>query len=228
MTVLKLSSAVHLVLEFLLGFGGAVLVLEQSHQRLAIRNDALAADNARFRDQAERDALTSVYNRHAFFQMLDVFRVAEFPVRGCVAMVDIDGLKQLNDTFGHALGDSALIRVAQAVRQLMAEDDRLFRWGGDEFLLVAFRQNAATVVSRLDQLNVVLATPDAVTVQVSFGVVEFGAVGELSDAVRRADLLMYARRRERSAPQSMIHSERVDTGDGPTLAPPGGVPAAQR
>ena len=74
-TLLKLSSASHLVLEFLLGFGGAVLVLEQSHQWLMVRNDTLSADNARFRNQAERDALTNTFNRHAFFQMLDALTV---------------------------------------------------------------------------------------------------------------------------------------------------------
>src|SRR5580658_7212028 len=113
MTLLKLSSVTHLVFEFLLGFGGAVLVLEQSHQGLAVRNDTLTADNVRFRDQAERDALTNVYNRHAFRQMLDALRDAGRPVRGCVAMIDVDGLKQLNDSLGHVLGDAALIRVAK-------------------------------------------------------------------------------------------------------------------
>ena len=57
MTLLKLSSATHLVLEFLLGFGGAVLALEQSHHGLAVRNDMLTADNAKFRVQAGKGRL---------------------------------------------------------------------------------------------------------------------------------------------------------------------------
>jgi diguanylate cyclase (GGDEF)-like protein len=211
MTLLKLSSAMHLVFEFVLGFGGAVLVLEQSHQGLAVRNDTLTADNARFRGQAERDALTNAYNRHAFFQMLDALRVGETPVRGCAAMIDVDGMKQLNDGFGHVLGDAALLRVASAIQQLVRDDDRLFRWGGDEFLLIALDQEAAAVCAQLDRLNPALAAPGSVSVQVSYGAVEFGAIGELSDAVRRADLLMYARKRERSALVRRAQSERAGT-----------------
>jgi diguanylate cyclase (GGDEF)-like protein len=211
MILLKLSSATHLVFEFVLGFGGAVLVLEQSHQGLAMRNDTLTADNARFRGQAERDALTNTHNRHAFFQMLDAFKAGDSRIRGCAAMIDVDGLKQLNDGFGHVMGDAALIRVASAIKQLIRDDDRLFRWGGDEFLLIALDQDAASVCTQLEQLNPALAAPGTVSVQVSYGAVEFAAIGELSDAVRRADLSMYARRRERSALARRGQSQRVET-----------------
>ena len=197
-TLLKLSSATHLVLEFLLGFGGAVLVLEQSHQRLMVRNDTLSADNARFRSQAERDALTGTFNRHAFFQLLDALTAGGMQARGCAAMIDVDGLKKLNDSFGHEFGDSALVRVAAAIQQLVSEDDRLFRWGGDEFLLVALNRTTGVVAAQLERINPSLATSGEVAVQVSYGAVEFGAVGELPDAVRQADAVMYARRRERA------------------------------
>jgi diguanylate cyclase (GGDEF)-like protein len=170
-TLLKLSSAIHLVLEFLLGFGGAVLVLEQSHQRLMVRNDTLSADNARFRSQAERDALTGSFNRHAFFQLLDALTEGAAPVRGCAAMIDVDGLKRLNDSFGHEFGDSALVGVAAAIQQLACEDDRLFRWGGDEFLLVALNQTTASVAARLERINPLLATSREVALQVSYAAV---------------------------------------------------------
>jgi diguanylate cyclase (GGDEF)-like protein len=159
--------------------------------------------------------------------MLDALKVAETPVWGCAAMIDVDGLKQLNDGFGHVLGDAALIRVASAIQQLVRADDRLFRWGGDEFLLVALNQDAAAVGSRLDQLNPVLAMPGTVMVQVSHGVVEFGAVGELSDAVKRADVFMYTRKRERSALLRRVQLERVDTMELSMLAQPGSETAGQ-
>jgi diguanylate cyclase (GGDEF)-like protein len=197
LTLLKLTSAAHLVLEFLLGFGGTVLVLEQSHHSIAVRNDSLTADNAKFRVEAERDALTNAYNRHAFFHMLDRLSHAKVPAQGCAAMIDVDGLKQLNDSHGHMVGDAALVRVAHAIQRVVRHDDRLFRWGGDEFLLVMLDLRATEVIARLDALNPALMIPGAVSVQVSYGVVEFAKVGELLDAMNLADVDMYARRRER-------------------------------
>ena len=137
MTLLKLSSATHLVFEFVLGFGGAVLVLEQSHQGLAVRNDMLTADNARFRGQAERDALTNTHNRHAFFQMLDAFTAGDSRIRGCAAMIDVDGLKQLNDGFGHAVGDDVLREFSRRVRKTVRGIDLACRMGGEAAMLTA-------------------------------------------------------------------------------------------
>jgi len=199
MTLLKLSSATHLVCEFMLGFGGAVLVLEQSHRGLAARYEDLAANNAKHRAAAERDSLTGASNRHAFFQMLDAFRGADASMHGCVAMIDGDGLKQLNDTHGHAVGDAALVRVAASLHRHVRRDDRLFRWGGDEFLLIAPGLRATDLLALLAAVNPDLAAPDLVAVQVSYGVVEFESVNTLLDSVRQADADMYARKRERAA-----------------------------
>jgi len=199
LTLLRVSSAVHLLCEFLLGFGGAVLVLEESHHGLAVRYDDLTISSAKYRDAAERDALTGASNRHAFFNMLNELSDAESAVRGCAAMIDVDELKQLNDRHGHSTGDTALMRVAKAVAQRANREDRLFRWGGDEFLLVALDANPAQLIERLDLVNHELAAPDPVSVQVSYGAVGFGNVGELLEAVKRADADMYARKRERAA-----------------------------
>jgi diguanylate cyclase (GGDEF)-like protein len=210
MTLLKLSSAVHLVCEFLLGFGGAVLVLEQSHRGLTARYQDLAANSAKYRIAAERDALTGVYNRHAFFQMLDTLSASDSPVHGCAAMIDVDGLKQLNDSHGHAAGDAALVRVAAAIQRRVRRDDRLFRWGGDEFLLIAPGLRASDLLAHLEAVNPDLAAPDAIAVQVSYGAVEFNHVGELLDAVRHADADMYGRKRERAVQKRRLGFEVVE------------------
>jgi len=114
-------------------------------------------------------------------------------------MIDVDELKQLNDRHGHSAGDAALTRVVKAVAQRANREDHLFRWGGDEFLLVAPDAHAAELIERLDLVNQDLAVPDPVSVQVSYGAVGFGNAGELLEAVRRADADMYARKRERAA-----------------------------
>jgi diguanylate cyclase (GGDEF)-like protein len=105
----------------------------------------------------------------------------------------------VNDRHGHIAGDAALVRVATVVAQLMRCDDRLFRWGGDEFLLVAIGLPASEVATQLNLLNPELAEPGDVSVAVSYGVAEFAETSELLDAVARADLDMYARKREHVA-----------------------------
>jgi diguanylate cyclase (GGDEF)-like protein len=140
-------------------------------------------------------------------------------------MIDVDGLKQLNDNFGHVLGDVALLRVAKAIQQLAGSEDRLFRWGGDEFLLLTLDQTTATVVARLERLNATLAVPDVVAVQVSHGAVDFDSLGELPDAVKRADIEMYARKRERRGLARHARVEPLDAAGSPPLAEPGSEPA---
>jgi diguanylate cyclase len=187
-----------------------VLVLEQSHRGLTARYQDLAANSAKYRIAAERDALTGVYNRHAFFQMLDTLSASDSPVHGCAAMIDVDGLKQLNDSHGHAAGDAALVRVAAAIQRRVRRDDRLFRWGGDEFLLIAPGLRASDLLAHLEAVNPDLAAPDAIAVQVSYGAVEFNHVGELLDAVRHADADMYGRKRERAVQKRRLGFEVVE------------------
>ncbi|HEY2395763.1 MAG TPA: GGDEF domain-containing protein [Rudaea sp.] len=196
---LKLSSAAHLMCEFLLGFGGVVLVLEQSREKLAALYDDLAESHANYRKAAERDALTMAYNRHAFFQLLNFMTDADEPVSGAIAMIDADDLKLLNDRHGHVEGDVALVRIVEAVQQKVRPEDHLFRWGGDEFVLVAPGLSAAALTERLDLVNASLALTGTVEVQVSHGVVEFRNATDLLDAVERADACMFEQKRERAA-----------------------------
>ena len=199
MLALKLSSAAHLVCEFLLGFGGVVLVLEQSREKLAALYDDLAESHANYRKAAERDALTMAYNRHAFFQLLNFMTDLDEPASGALAMIDADDLKLLNDRHGHVEGDVALVRIVETVQQKVRPEDHLFRWGGDEFVLVAPGLTAAALAARLDLVNASLALTGTVEVQVSFGVVEFRNATDLLDAVERADACMFAQKRERAA-----------------------------
>lgn len=193
MTLLKLSSAAHLVFEFVLGFGGAVLILEHSHRRVLAQNQRLRRDNLRFRVEAEQDALTGAYNRRAFFRLLDTLR-RHGASAGCVAVLDMDDMKRLNDNHGHAMGDAALVQLAQAARQLVRGEDFLFRWGGDEFLLLTLGLGVDEFSARLATLNPHLLV-GSLPVRVSYGVAEFSEANDILAAVQRADAAMYANKR---------------------------------
>ena len=93
-------------------------------------------------------------NRHAFYSLMGAARdEKKRPLGGTVAIIDIDNLKPLNDTFGHAAGDVAIRAVAKAVRSIIRAEDLLFRWGGDEFLVILPHVDYAEATERLEKLD---------------------------------------------------------------------------
>ena len=127
---------------------------------------------------------------------------------GCVAVADLDSLKAINDSFGHAAGDAAIRAVARAIRQVVRADDLVFRWGGDEFLVVLFGVSEEEAAQRLDAVDVMLAavpvpgSPQPLSVTVSRGVAAFESLAGLERAIEVADDRMYRRKdaRHQSAP----------------------------
>jgi diguanylate cyclase (GGDEF)-like protein len=88
-------------------------------------------------EQAYRDPLTGLYNRRYSTRFLQALRdegEAHAPL--CVAIADVDDYKQVNDLYGHEAGDYVLIEVARLMRSTLRKADVVFRWGGDEFVLV--------------------------------------------------------------------------------------------
>lgn len=193
---LLITSIAIVLFEFLLGFGSCMVVLERLNEALAQRNRDLAAASEQFRELAERDPLTGVLNRRAFETLRP-----HLGGSGCVAMLDVDRMKQINDNHGHEAGDVALCTVAHRLRTLVRAHDRVFRWGGDELLLLMPNMPQALLHQRLDQLNHELRQlpfPDGSAtdaLSVSFGIAEYNENGtDLLLAVRLADEAMYAQR----------------------------------
>jgi diguanylate cyclase (GGDEF)-like protein len=122
-----------------------------------------------------------------------------------VAVVDLDALKLVNDTYGHPAGDAAIRAVARAIRQVVRADDLVFRWGGDEFLVVLFGVSEDETRRRLEGLEAMLdvvpvpGAPEPLAVTVSLGVASFAAVDGLERAVATADERMYRRKLTRRA-----------------------------
>jgi diguanylate cyclase (GGDEF)-like protein len=154
---------------------------------------------------ARMDPLTEALNRHAFHSLLSHDGgSSESATDGCVAVIDIDNLKPINDTLGHSVGDKAIRAVARAVRSLIRADDMLFRWGGDEFLVLMFKLREEEASRRMQSLNEILErngeqwSGAPVTIRVSFGVCGFLSMNDLGRAIEDADRLMYdSRNRDR-------------------------------
>ncbi len=126
----------------------------------------------------------------------------ELMTSGSVAVIDIDNLKPINDTWGHSTGDKAIRVVARSMRSLIRADDMLFRWGGDEFLMLMFNLSEEETSRRMTKLNAILEEncrkwPEMpVTVTVSHGVAGFDSLTQLAHAIELADKAMYAARNE--------------------------------
>ena len=155
---------------------------------------------SRFRELewlANTDSLTGLYNvrylRQHIRHLLRVHKRYGHPF--AVLLLDIDGLKRINDAFGHAAGDRVLIGVGKALRETIRSADTPIRMGGDEFCVLAAHQTAALgeiAANRLADAIAEVHTPDGAAVSVSVGVVSCPQHGSESDSLLElADSAMY-------------------------------------
>jgi len=206
---LQYTSIIDLVLEILLGFGTIIVLLEGVRREVEAVNKQLTTARDKLELMASMDPLTEALNRHAFHSLLSRNESgSESEVDGCVAVIDIDNLKPINDQFGHGAGDKTIRAVARAARSLIRADDMLFRWGGDEFLVLMFKLHEEEAARRMLSLNEILEekgeqwTSSTVKISVSSGVSGFHSLTDLGEAIERADQAMYEGRRTRSTAKS--------------------------
>jgi diguanylate cyclase (GGDEF)-like protein len=149
------------------------------------------------RRQAERDSLTGLYNRRYVVETLqDELQAARQTNRPLtLALLDVDGMKRLNDSQGHAAGDALLQRVAAALTATFRVSDTIARYGGDEFLVLMPDTTLIAAVDRSTQLLAAIAAQEP-SAGASIGIATFpadgGVAGDLLDA---ADTAMYAAKR---------------------------------
>ncbi len=200
---LKYTSIFDLILEIMLGFATVMVLMETVRRELVAANDELMKAHEKLELMAQMDPLTEALNRHAFHSLLNRTESGrEANTSGCVAVIDIDNLKPINDSMGHNAGDRAIRAVARGMRTLIRSDDMLFRWGGDEFLVIMFNLPEEEAGRRMLTLNDVLQqncrqwTSMPISVTVSYGLASFSSMSELGHAIEQADRAMYARRQE--------------------------------
>jgi diguanylate cyclase (GGDEF)-like protein len=199
MSFLSWSSMADLLSALLLGFGMVLVTSEEAHRELNDTVVALQQVQDELQAKLKIDPLTDALNRHAFHSILHSDSGEEEVASGTVIMIDIDHLKKINDEEGHTAGDAAIRATANAVREKIRADDLLFRWGGDEFLLVLPMMTMELVMKRLEPLSQGIRLPEktfvrAGMVQLSWGGAEFGRERSLEHAIAMADAEMYQRR----------------------------------
>lgn len=151
-------------------------------------------------DLADQDSLVPVLNRRAFVR--ELARLISFAERygapGSVLYFDIDGMKRINDTHGHAAGDAVLTRVAEALTGHSRGSDVVGRLGGDEFGVILAQADGAAAAAKAQSLvDGIHAEPltrggAGLAFDVSYGVYTFGGGEEVEAALEAADRAMYA------------------------------------
>jgi diguanylate cyclase (GGDEF)-like protein len=154
-------------------------------------------------DDARHDQLTGLENRRSFVETVDAAlarsRSAGRPLT--LAVGDVDRFKGINDRHGHLAGDRCLQAVAGALSAATRGDDRVFRWGGDEFAVLLeglSTAEAAIVCSRIErQVRDAVRTPDGTAVGVTFGWARDDGAGSADALMAHADAALLARKRAR-------------------------------
>jgi diguanylate cyclase (GGDEF)-like protein len=207
---LSFTSIIDMLLETLLGFGTVMLIMEDLRHEVEKTNRELIATRDRLEGLARIDPLTEAFNRHAFYSLTESKQHNPLAtISGCVVVIDIDDLKPINDRLGHTAGDTAIREVASALRSVIRASDMLFRWGGDEFLLILFNINKESVGDRFSRLitglkNKPMVYADvAVPLMFSHGIASFSQMSEIKQAIDSADTAMYECKQSRKATNSL-------------------------
>ena len=145
---------------------------------------------ARLQYMSYRDMLTTLYNRNRYIQVLEGMQ-AKTVIKTGVAYIDINGLKRVNDLYGHEAGDRLIINTARSMLAILPEN--AYRVGGDEFVLICFDIDEKVFRSKVRDICDSIA---AKRISVSVGVVWEESSSELETMLRRADDLMYAEKKK--------------------------------
>jgi diguanylate cyclase (GGDEF)-like protein len=175
--------------------------IERQHVRTALHTKTLV------------DELTGLYNRRGFISLArQQIKTAERMARDVVhVFLDVDGMKQINDTFGHREGDLALIETADILRATFRESDVLARMGGDEFAVLALETSPLACDALIDRLRRQVADRNSrghrpYVLSFSLGSTRHAAGTPclLDELLARADGLMYEQKRRRFATPGVV------------------------
>ncbi len=196
--------------------------LERAASQLRERNEQLQQSLQRVEELAATDPLTRLYNRRHFGQLLEqLFAEAQRYRKdmACV-MIDLDGYKQLNDSYGHQIGDELLVMAGKVIQANMRRMDVAARYGGDEFVLLlphASAEEAARVVQRIREEFFaasagILKRERGVTMSAGVAALSSDGAAHADQLVAKADTALY--RAKEAGRNQIVMLARVEVGNG--------------
>lgn len=176
--------------------------LEALKQNLEIKNQELDF-------LAQHDPLTQLYNRHYFNRrFIDSEPHSHINEPACIVIIDVDFFKQINDNFGHSIGDNVLTLLAKVLKAVVREGDVVARWGGEEFIIVCPNLDMIKAVELCQRIAQELDTTDfshQIKITCSFGVACLMLEEPMMNCLDRADKALY---RAKMAGRNQIYTEK--------------------
>jgi diguanylate cyclase (GGDEF)-like protein len=188
-------------LDCLLAFGAMAMWGESQVHR--IHDLATELDHVRreIKNRIDLDRLTGLFNQSALNARIETCQTFD----GAVAVCDMDCFKEVNDRYGHLVGDEILRHIGHLLQSSIRQKDEAFRWGGDEFVVLFYQQpqgvagpRMAEIAARLREFQV--RGSGVLPISFSWGTAD-GNGRPLREALDEADRLMYQRKRARATGQ---------------------------
>ena len=146
-----------------------------------------------------RDSLTKLYNRIFLKEVgeKEIAKAKRYDRSLSMILVDIDGFKEFNDTFGHLEGDKALKETAEVMTRCCRKIDLIFRWGGDEFLMIFPETNEREARVLMERMAEELLSRN---IQISYGIALWGKnFDSLKKLIDEADKQLYCHKETKKA-----------------------------
>lgn len=184
---------------------------EEKFVIFTVQDISVEKENARLLEQVQKlaimDPLTEIYNRRIFFDVAnrEIVRSIRYHNPFSVVMIDLDRLKQVNDTYGHPAGDAILKEAVKVIKSNLREIDTFARYGGDEFIVLLPEtglvggQKVADRIMQAGDSTLYTFKDFEIPVAFSAGVAEFEFDGDhdIDDVIARADKELYVTKNKR-------------------------------
>lgn len=168
--------------------------------KLGLTTKKLQLLNEKLKDIANRDPLTKKFNRRAFDQEIQKIFKNKIYLKMDITLIlfDIDNFKDINDDYGHDIGDQVLIKLADELENTMPKNSLISRWGGDEFAVICYKSEIETQKFLDDYYENIekLSEQMDITITVSAGMTRLEKDDRINKLFKRVDDILYKSKEE--------------------------------